>query len=878
MDQSLAHLAERTAKMMVAYLLLSGIWTLASGSVQVLDRKVQSVQAGGNVTFSCRSVTREDVLQVTWQKEVDGAEDNIATYSTMNGQKIAKGYIGHVSFARSELQASAISLHGVTLQDEGCYKCIFNTFPSGAVTGRMCLNVYAISNPKVEAKLIPSPDKAKDSQNVVRMSCSATGKPAPKITWHLPSILQQKPREYHIRLGNQSVTVISNFTHAHAKILQEYPIACMIQHPSLNGTLVLPMDSLAQGPDSNTAPAIAIVMGVLVPLISLLLLACLLYHCLRHLRDPERNPAQPCWVLPVCTKAEKCRQYGAVGIGRATDIVYLALCKAFDIVLHDILFSKLERLGFDGWTVQWIRNLLGGHTQTVVVNTSMSKWGPETSGIPQGLVLGPMLYNIFVSNMDSGIECILNKFVDNPKLCGVVNTLEERDAIKRDLNRLEKWACANLMLYNKAKCKVLHVNWGMQGKAASFPVQVLCPTMLFHLLCWTEICLLLLCRGCQLEEPAMGLKEAVKSDRVIAAALGGEATFSCNFSLSMDVLQVTWQKRNGSAFQNIATYSPNHGLRLIGSFQKKVHFTRITLKDSAITLQNLSFEDESYYRCIFNVFPHGSFSKDICLNIQTISELTVEYDSHLPTEDLLTAVCSATGKPAPKITWLDDGDLLESPEIRHVQNANGTVTVANRLTFSASHIRALTCLLDHPQGRKIKAVYLEKESEGAQKTIIITVVVIAVVLTALIHCIIILINRKWANCKRHSAARTPALEKGLHRDLSKEAESLQTPNCQHVVCQKEEQTPDSSLRKRRTGLMRILGEKKHSRRLFSEEAENLNSHGHGMFEREPVGLSIKELGCAPMREDKEETADRGVQITSPRLLPGPAQEGEPLAH
>uniref|UniRef100_A0A8C5JS62 Ig-like domain-containing protein n=1 Tax=Junco hyemalis TaxID=40217 RepID=A0A8C5JS62_JUNHY len=111
-------------------------------SVQVTNRKVQSVQAGGNVTFSCRSVTKEDVIQVTWQKETDGTEDNIATYSTINGQKIAKAYVSHVSFAHSELQASAISLHGVTLQDEGCYKCIFNTFPSGAVTGRMCLKVY----------------------------------------------------------------------------------------------------------------------------------------------------------------------------------------------------------------------------------------------------------------------------------------------------------------------------------------------------------------------------------------------------------------------------------------------------------------------------------------------------------------------------------------------------------------------------------------------------------------------------------------------------------------------------------------------------------------------------------------------------------------
>lgn len=122
--------------------MLSAVPASPPGSVQVMHRKIQSVRAGGNITFSCRSVTKEDVLQVTWQKETDGAEDNIATYSTMNGQKIAKGYVGHVSFAHSELQASAISLSGVTLQDEGCYKCIFNTFPSGAVTGRMCLKVY----------------------------------------------------------------------------------------------------------------------------------------------------------------------------------------------------------------------------------------------------------------------------------------------------------------------------------------------------------------------------------------------------------------------------------------------------------------------------------------------------------------------------------------------------------------------------------------------------------------------------------------------------------------------------------------------------------------------------------------------------------------
>ncbi|GAB0178752.1 cAMP-dependent protein kinase inhibitor alpha [Grus japonensis] len=59
--------------------------------------------------------------------------------------------------------------------------------------------------------------------------------------------------------------------------------------------------------------------------------------------------------------------------------------------------------------------------------------------------------------MDSGIECTLSKFTNNTKLCGVVNMLEGRDAIQRDLDRLERWARVNHMKFNKVKCKVLHV-------------------------------------------------------------------------------------------------------------------------------------------------------------------------------------------------------------------------------------------------------------------------------------------------------------------------------------------------------------------------------------------------------------------------------------
>ena len=143
--------------------------------------------------------------------------------------------------------------------------------------------------------------------------------------------------------------------------------------------------------------------------------------------------------------------------GNPVDIVYLDFAKAFDTVPHKRLRVKLEAHGIQGRTSEWISSWLAGREQRVMINGEASKEVGVASGVPQGSVLGPLLFLVYINDLDLGVEGKISKFADDTKIGFTIRGEADRARAERDLSLLDEWSKKWLMRFNKSKCKVLHV-------------------------------------------------------------------------------------------------------------------------------------------------------------------------------------------------------------------------------------------------------------------------------------------------------------------------------------------------------------------------------------------------------------------------------------
>ncbi|XP_058151837.1 OX-2 membrane glycoprotein isoform X2 [Dasypus novemcinctus] len=151
------------------------------------------------------------------------------------------------------------------------------------------------------------------------------------------------------------------------------------------------------------------------------------------------------------------------------------------------------------------------------------------------------------------------------------------------------------------------------------------------------------------------------------------ASLKCSLQTSQEVLIVTWQKIKATSPENMVTYSKDHGVVVQPAYKDKLNITQLGLWNSTITFWNTTLEDEGCYQCLFNTFGSGKISRTACLTVYVQPTVSLHYEF---SEDHLNITCTATARPAPKISWKVDGSVVENSTLSH---PNGTTSIISIL-------------------------------------------------------------------------------------------------------------------------------------------------------------------------------------------------------
>lgn len=143
--------------------------------------------------------------------------------------------------------------------------------------------------------------------------------------------------------------------------------------------------------------------------------------------------------------------------GSPIDVIYTDFAKAFDRVPHLRLLQKIKNLGIRGRTLSWIKAFLTNRVQQVKVEDEYSSWTTVKSGIPQGSVLGPILFVIFINDMPDIVESAIQLFADDAKIYTNVVSSDCNLKLQEDLDKLMEWSHKWQLPFNIEKCASLHI-------------------------------------------------------------------------------------------------------------------------------------------------------------------------------------------------------------------------------------------------------------------------------------------------------------------------------------------------------------------------------------------------------------------------------------
>ena len=158
-----------------------------------------------------------------------------------------------------------------------------------------------------------------------------------------------------------------------------------------------------------------------------------------------------------------------VGRGDTVHAVVMAIAKAFDNVLHQLLMGKRSRVpNINSKILIWIRYFLSERRQKVVVAQSQSSEASVTSGVPQGSVLGPTLFLIYINDLPDHVNCKVSLFADDTLMYQTVNTAADRTIFQSNITSLSTWADTWCMSFNVTKCSIMCFNQKPSAPVADY--------------------------------------------------------------------------------------------------------------------------------------------------------------------------------------------------------------------------------------------------------------------------------------------------------------------------------------------------------------------------------------------------------------------------